>query len=276
VLARKSFKISALSSRVRAAIFSLVEKISMKHILILACSLAIGMAAHAQSPWRTFTSSDGERTFEGRLIAYNAATQTISVQNRQGQTIHFKEDLVTGEDREFVRDNLDKLPPDISLDVRFDRIVERGETNRSGDSRTTNSSGGYKITLRNYTAKHYSDVEVDYLLIYRKDEIEGRGADQIVRGSETVSLEANRTRDIETQTVSLTNFFERGKVSSSSGCSRCPSSNTATRSKRSKDFLVGCVAQIKVNGHVVTTTATAANLVREYESEFGSTSDSDK
>jgi hypothetical protein len=250
----------------------------MKTILAIACTLAFTVAAHAESPWRTFTSSDGERTFEGRLIGYNAATQTVSVQNRQGQTLHFKEDLVTSEDREYVRDNIDKLPPDISLDVRFDRIVERGETNRSGDTRTTNSSGGYKITLRNYTAKHYGDVDIDYMLIYRKDEVDGKGANEIVRGSASTALEANRTAEVETQTVSLTNFFERGKASSASGggCSTCPKSNSTTvsRSKRSKDYLIGCVAQIKVNGHVVTTTATAPNLIRQYEAEFGGTSDS--
>lgn len=248
----------------------------MKHLLTLTLFLALGMVAHADSPWRTFTSPDGDRTFEGRLTGYNARTQTVTVQNRQGQTIHFKEDLISRDDREYVRDNVNNLPPDISLDVRFERLSERGETKRGGNTRTTQSDAGYKITLQNYTPKHFGDVDVEYLLIYRKDKVEGSGTNEVVRGSSSVSLEANRTREIETQTVTLVNFFERGKASSAAaggscgggGCSKGSSSTTVTRSKRSRDYLVGCVARVKVNGHVVSTTATAANLLRQYETEF--------
>lgn len=246
----------------------------MKTLLPLAFLLVLGLTAQADSSWRTFTSSDGQRTFEGRLTAYNSDTKVVTVQNRQGQTIHFSEDLISEDDRDYVLDNVDALPPRISLDVRFETLTERGDTKRSGDVRSKTSDAGYKISLRNYTPDNFDDVEVEYLLIYRKDQVQGSGENKVVRGSETVSLTANRTQDIETETVSLVSFYERGKVTSSTsgGCSGggCPKSTSsiATQPKRSRDYLVGCIARVMVNGHVVTTAATAPNLLRQYESEL--------
>ncbi len=248
----------------------------MKNLLTLIFSLALGMTAQADSSWRTFTSSDGARTFEGRLTAYNASTQTVTVENRQGQTLHFKEDLISEDDREYVLSNADKLPPEISLDVRFEKLLDRGDSKRTGGSRTTTSDAGYKIALRNFTPERFSDVEVEYLMIYRKDQVSGSGTNQVVRGSESVTLEANRTHDIETESVSLVSFYEAAKASSASsggGCSagRCPkssSSTTVTRAKRSRDYLVGCIARVTVNGHVVATAATAPNLLRQYQAEL--------
>lgn len=246
----------------------------MKNLFALILFLALGMPAQAEVAWRTYTSSDGQRKFEGRLTAYNSSTQTVTVQNRQGQTVHFKDDLISKEDRDHVLAYADKLPPAISLDVRFERLMERGDTKRAGGSRTTTSDGGYKIALRNFTPGKFSDVDVEYLVIYRKDQVSGSGTNEIVRGSESVSLEANRTHDIETESVSLVSFYEAGKASTASGggCSagRCSkfSSTTVSRAKRSRDYLVGCIARVTVNGHVVATAATAPNILRQYAEEL--------
>jgi len=260
----------------------------MKKLLAISLSLALGMAAYADSGWRTFSSSDGERTFEGRLTAYNSDTRIVTVENRRGQAIHFKEDVISERDREYVREMRDSLPPVIRLDVGFDRVQERTDFNNSGGTRTSKYNCGYKITLRNHTSMPYSNVEIDYLLIYHKDVVNGKGTDHVVSGSKSIELGAKRTVEIDTQTVALTSFYKSGaantSTSSSSGGGGCrggscgsgsrssSSTTTYSRAERSRDSLVGCVVQVKVNGYIVTTTATSPKVLAQYQGEIGGSS----
>ena len=43
---------------------------------------------------------------------------------------------------------------------------------------------------------------------------------------------------------------------------------SVTRSKRSRDYVLGCVARIKVNGKVVKTEASSSDILRKYADEF--------
>lgn len=240
----------------------------MKHTPFLCLFLLFGGFAHAEADWRTFKSPDGERTFEGKLVAFNDSTDTVTVLNRQGQKLYFKQDLISEEDRAYVKATAPTLAPDISLDVRFEKLQDRGESVRGGRARTTNYDAGYKISLNNYTAQDFENVEVEYLLIYRKDNVKDSGEDKLVQGKASAALISNGTSEVETQTVTLTSFYQKGVVSKG-GCGggSCKPSS-ASRSQRSRDYLVGCVALVKVNGHVVDISATAPNLLERYKSEL--------
>jgi len=247
--------------------------IQRSHLMktILFSVILLGMfAGNVFAEMRTFTSSDGQRTFQGTLLGYNSKTDVVSVRNEQGQTLHFNIDLISEKDREYVKAN----PPleKISLDVRFDRLMNRQDSNRGKNERVTNFEAGYKINLLNYTPQDLGKVDVEYLLIYRKDKVSGDAETRTVRGSGSVNLEANGKSELETTTVDLTNYFKRTITrSGGSGCSRCPrSQSTSVRTDRSRDSLVGCIARVKVNGQVVSTSATAPNLLRQYEEKFDS------
>ena len=45
---------------------------------------------------------------------------------------------------------------------------------------------------------------------------------------------------------------------------------SATKSQRSRDVILGCIARIKVGGKVVKTEASSANILREYSDAFDS------
>jgi len=243
----------------------------MKNISILLLSL-LALVVNASAQMRTFTSADGERTFQATLIGYNANTQVVTVRNEQNQNINFNIDLISEKDREFVKAN--PQAENVALEVRFDRLVDRQNANRSKNQRTTTYDAGYNIRLLNYTPQDLGKVEVEYLLIYRKDDVSGKAETHTVRGSGSVHLEANGSQELETTTVKLVNFFKRSTVrSGGGGCSRgggcSKQQTTATRAQRSRDTLVGCIARVKLDGKVVSTSATAPNLLRQYENEFG-------
>jgi hypothetical protein len=246
----------------------------MKSIYFPLVFLILGLAAHAETEWRTFTCPAGKQTFNGKLIAFNKETNTVTVRKRDGQTLHFGQDLISKKDREYVQTTAERLPPSVNLDVRFEQSLERTEANSKANVRTKKYDAGYKIILNSYTPQDFGNVEVEYMLIYHKDKVNGSGEDVVLRGSSTTALEANRRQEVETQKVELVSFFEASKATTSGGgcggggCSRAQTN--VTPSKRSRDFLVGCIARVKVNGHVVEVSATAPNILREYEDEFDS------
>ncbi|MFU8894592.1 MAG: hypothetical protein ACNA8L_13300 [Luteolibacter sp.] len=230
------------------------------------------LAGNVFAEYHAFTSADGQRSFQGVVLDYDRITEVVTVRNDQGQTIRFRIDLVSEKDREFVKTHEPKI--NAVLDVRFERLVDRQDSNRSKTQRVTNYEAGYKINLLSYTPQDLDNVEVEYLLIYRKDSVSGDAETQTVRGSGSVRIPANGAAELETSTVNLTDFYKQGTVSrAKSGCSSCPKSqksSVATRAQRSRDSLTGCIARVKINGEVVSVTATAPNLLRQFEKELDS------
>jgi hypothetical protein len=66
------------------------------HVLAILSLTALGIHA------RTWTSADGKSTFEGELIAYNAATGEVTV-DRGGKKMTFKQQVLSAGDIEFLK-----------------------------------------------------------------------------------------------------------------------------------------------------------------------------
>lgn len=247
----------------------------MKKILSLMI-FGLAVTGHASQEWRTFTSADGGRTFKGQLTAFDSDSNTVTVLNSSMERISFKMDLVSEDDRDYVIENSSKLAPDFNLQIRFETSRERKDAKRGGDSRTTTHDGGYSIYVNSFTPQFIKEAEVEYVMIYRKDKVSGGSTDEVLKGSESIALPSNSSATVQTDTVDLVNFYKAGKVSKTGGgCSggKCSKGGTtATRSQRSRDFLIGCVARVIVDGHVVSVGATSPGILEKYESELGSSS----
>jgi hypothetical protein len=73
-------------------------------LVALALSLS---AAHA----RTWTSSDGSKTFEGELLSYGAATGDVGVTLANGKELTFNQDKLSEDDIAFLKEKGDIAPP---------------------------------------------------------------------------------------------------------------------------------------------------------------------
>ena len=235
----------------------------------------------------TFTSADGVRSFKGQLVAFDKSTETVTVLNSNGQRFSFNMDVISEADQDHVNDNADKLPPEANLKISFDELFDRTAFERGAENAKTKTyKGGYSIHVNSYTPRHISEAEVEYVIIYRKDSVDGEHSDTLVKGSETVVIPHNGSASVETKTVDLVKFYKPGKAIGSgggggSGCSTCPKSKgsgsvTYTKSERSRDSLIGCVARVTVDGHVVGLSATNPGILKKYEAELDSSSNSSK
>jgi hypothetical protein len=233
----------------------------------------LGITANAGQEWRTFTSADGARTFKGQFVAFDEATETVTVINSKRQRFSFKIDVISEADQEYVNENADKLPPDANLKIRFEELFDRTDFQRGAEkTKTKTYDGGYTIHVNSYTPRLISEAEVEYVMIYRKDKVDGDHSDHIVKGSETVVIPPNSSASVETETVDLVNYYKAGKaVSSGGGCSGggcSKGSTTFTKSERSRDSLIGCVVRVTVDGHVVGLDATSPGILQKYGSEL--------
>lgn len=224
---------------------------------------------------RTFTSADGVRSFKGQLVAFDKSTETVTVLNSKRQRVSFKMDVISEADQDHVNDNADKLPPDANLKISFDELFDRTDFERGAENTKTKTyKGGYTIHVNSYTPRLISEAEVEYVMIYRKDSVEGEHSDTLVKGSETVVIPPNSSASVETETVDLVNFYKAGKaISSGGGCSggSCGAGSvTFTKSERSRDSLIGCVARVTVDGHVVGLSSTSPGILQKYEAELDS------
>jgi hypothetical protein len=241
----------------------------MKKSFITLFLVVTGITANAGQEWRTFTSADGGRSFKGQLVAFDKGTETVTVLNAKRQRLSFKIDAISESDQEYVNDNAEKLPPDANLRFVFDERFELKDSQRGGETKTKTYDGGYTIHVNSYTPRLISEAEVDYVMIYRKDKVGGDSADLVIKGSETVVIPPNSSASVDTKTVDLVNFYKAGKATSTAGkcgggsCTK--GSTTATRSERSRDFLVGCVARVKIDGQVVSVSATSPGILDKYE-----------
>jgi Carbohydrate esterase, sialic acid-specific acetylesterase len=67
---------------------------------LLAASLLFGVSASA----KTWTSSDGSKTFDGELTAYNAETGDVSVTLANGKKMNFKQSILSEADIAFLKE----------------------------------------------------------------------------------------------------------------------------------------------------------------------------
>jgi len=67
-----------------------------------AISLAIGLMGASADDTRTWTSSDGERTFEARIREFNPETGQVTVIVPNGQSLSFSEEVLSAPDREYL------------------------------------------------------------------------------------------------------------------------------------------------------------------------------
>ena len=59
--------------------------------------------------------------------------------------------------------------PASNLRMMFYETLEKTSSERGKDTRTATYNGGFRIEIRNTATKVIGDVEVDYVMIYRKD-----------------------------------------------------------------------------------------------------------
>ena len=177
-----------------------------KNLLVLLGCVVLALPASAVEK-RTFTSSDGTKTFEGTLKDFNASAGTVKIFKSGTGHLEFKLDLLSEEDQAYVKEEGPALAAARAIRLDFDLWKDKPVTNRGETERTVTTPAGYEIELRNWTKNDITDVEIRYTIFHRKDAENGPGSIAQTNGSMHVStLFANSNETNRTDPISLVRY----------------------------------------------------------------------
>ena len=97
--------------------------------------------------------------------------------------------------------------------MMFYETVEQTGSERDKESSTKTYNGGYRIELRNAATEMIENVEIDYVLVYRKDAIKGNGEVLTMTGSANVTtLLPNIDENIVADGIPLSSYYKKSKA----------------------------------------------------------------
>lgn len=245
----------------------------MKLLPAILCLCLSGFVS-AETPWRAFKSADGSKSFVGQLVGFRGNDGTVSVRMKSTrQVVAFKLDRLSDYDQEYVKSAAPDLPVAAAIETRFTKIMDRDGTERADDTRTKTYNGGYDIHIRNFSPQTLKGLQVEYVVIYRKDAVDGLGERQTHKGSKHLSSLPPNIDDVVTADgIKLESFYKESSTSVvGSGCASCGTGGAAaiaTKSQKRRDVLLGCIVRIKVDGKVVHTDASGPGILSQYEDAF--------
>ena len=184
-------------------------------LLLLFALLAAPLSALADNKWRTFENADKTKSFVGRLVGYDMKHRIVTVQKKSTmRPVRFKITLLSDDNRQYVKDRAMELEAAGGLRMMFHETVEKLSSNRTSTTRTASYNGGFKIEIRNFATKLIDDVEVDYIMVYRKDSTKGLGEVATIKGSQQITtLVPNLDEVIVADGIPLKSYFKAGSVS---------------------------------------------------------------
>jgi len=247
----------------------------MKKSLLPAILLALlASFAGAEIPWREFKNAEGTQTFVGQLLGYKKADESVTVRLKATmKPATLKLDRLREADRDYVKAEAANLAASPSFELGFAKLLEPTSTERSDTTRTKSYNGGYKIEVASYSPDSIENVDVDYVVIYLRDEVDGKGERLLHGGSQHFEvLLANSTNEVLADGVEMENFLKEGTAEvRRNGYDAKGNSNTTlkvTKAQKRRDVLIGCIARVMVDGKVVHIEASSPDIRRQYADAF--------
>ena len=174
-------------------------------ITLLGCAI-IGLPASALEK-RTFTSSDGSKSFEAELTGYDEKKGTVTVRKSGTKTLTFKLSVLSEEDIAYVKKNGNALAASKSIRVDFDLWKDKPKTSRSDTERTITTPAGYTFEIRNWSKESVKNVKVRYTVFHRKDAENGSGSVAQTQGTIDIpTLFAGKDQPRKTSPINLVRY----------------------------------------------------------------------
>jgi hypothetical protein len=177
----------------------------MKYIFPIILATVIASVAGA-AEMRTFTSSQGSKTLQAKVLDYSTAKGTAKILRSDGKTMTIPVKALSETDQTYIKDWYQSSMAGRRLAIRVsDEEVKTGES-KANNGRVTAYDSRFKLNVRNNGDSAFEDIEIKYCIFYTIDGVDGAKNKEIVtNGQANISNIAPRTdQDITTGAVKLT------------------------------------------------------------------------
>ena len=171
---------------------------------IILATLCTAVAGAAEM--RTFTSADGSKTLQAKVLDVSAAKQTARILRSGGTTMTIPLKALSTNDQAYLKEWYQSSMAGRRLAIRVnDEEVKAGES-KANNGRVTAYDSRFKLNVRNNGDSAFENIEVKYCIFYTIDGVDGAKNQELVTNGQTnISSIAPRTdQDITTSTVKLT------------------------------------------------------------------------
>ena len=170
--------------------------------------MCLTVVVSAGPEWRMFTSREGGKTFEGKLVSYKEKGDSVTVKRKgSSRPMSFKLSVLSDADREYVMEQAPALIAAGAVRLSFDKKQEKLD-----DDKARRYTGCYNITVENTSPSDLADVVIDYVVIYQKGSLAKGKTLEVEQGSKTFStLIGNMDDLVTTNGISLQSAASREK-----------------------------------------------------------------
>ena len=155
---------------------------------------------------RSFTSADGSKTLEAKVLDFSATKQTAKILRSDGKAMTIPVKALSKSDQTYLKDWYQSSMAGRRLSIRVsDEEVKTGES-KANNGRVTAYDSRFKLNVRNNGDSAFEDIEIKYCIFYTIDGVDGaKNRELVTNGQANISNIAPRTdQDITTGTVKLT------------------------------------------------------------------------
>ncbi|MFP6872321.1 MAG: hypothetical protein VCA55_02335 [Verrucomicrobiales bacterium] len=177
----------------------------MKYIFPIILATVFAAVAGA-AEMRTFTSSEGSKTLQAKMLDYSAAKGTARILRSDGKTMTIPVKALSETDQTYIKDWYQSSMAGRRLAIRVsDEEVKTGER-KANNGRVTAYDSRFKLNVRNNGDSAFEDIEIKYCIFYTIDGVDGaKNRELVTNGQANISSIAPRTdQDIATDAVKLT------------------------------------------------------------------------
>jgi hypothetical protein len=184
----------------------------MKRPLFAALITALLLAPLCQAEMHQFTSADGQNKLWAEVLAYDAATDTVSLLLSDRRRISSPVAAFSEEDRAHIVKAAVALDAGRNLAVKFDNeqnLVSETKNPTHG-YQTIVSENGFKLNLRNNGQTTFSGLQAEYQIFYGAylDPFADRArSDQVITGKFSLpDLAPREDADLSTSSAKMTSI----------------------------------------------------------------------
>ncbi len=177
----------------------------MKYIFPIILATVFATVAGA-AEMRTFTSAEGSKTLQAKMLDYSADKGTARILRSDGKAMTIPVKALSETDQAYIKDWYQSSMAGRRLAIRVsDEEVKTGES-KANNGRVTAYDSRFKLNVRNNGNNAFEDIEIKYCIFYTIDGVDGAKNKELVsNGQANISSIAPRTdQDIATGTVKLT------------------------------------------------------------------------
>ena len=177
----------------------------MKTFTTFLISIAFVVASGA-ADMREFTSADGSKTLNAKVLDYSQAKGVAKILRADGKVMTFPVKALSNKDGEYLKAWYQATMAGRKLAVRVTDEEKKTSEAKTSNAKVSSYESNFKLNVRNNGTSPFENIEVKYQIFYTVDGVKGTKSQNLVASGETSisSIFPRTDQNLSTEKIALT------------------------------------------------------------------------